>query len=672
MYKALKALMLPLLFPLLAACGGGDGFKGGSGDNGGNGGTDGGGTVTGATISLGANQVSVKTDNSNSTTITATVLDENKAVVPDVEVTFSASGGQLSASKVATDASGKAVVMFSSGTSDPSNRVATVTASATGVAAAQIPIQISGSTVAISSDTTSLILGGAATANITVTAKNAGGLGVYNSPVTLSVTGVGSTPGAATLSAASGVTDVTGELDATVTGASPGTVRLTVTALGVSTSKDFTVTSSGSAFQISVPASTPASLAIGSNLTVTVSAPGSTNVRFVTTLGDWDASGNSVIVKAVAGGTASAVLRSAVNGGVANVQVFDAADITMQDSLTVLVAAPAANASSVTLQSDVSAVAPSTGSLSNQAVLTATVKDASQQPVQNAPVVFSMANSTGGGESLSVAYGVSDAAGQVTTTFTSGTLSSTQQGVKITATVLDSGGSPLASADKYIVVGGASGSVVVGGATVVSELDPATYSYPMSVLVADTNGNAVAGATVTLSAWPAYYATGVWRDSDPDPQAVLCVQEAFGVYPNEDANENLTLDAGEDVGPGEDLRPNGALDTITFTDNGDMTSVSEDINGNGILNLMPDRQLTPANSAGGNAPRTLVTDSNGVATFNLTYLKTHGGWIKTRIRASTRVFGTETTGTTTFWLKVEREEAEECLLPHSPFNPAGL
>ncbi len=673
MLKSIKIALLSLVIAALGACGGGDGFSGGTTVTPDPATSSGSNSAVTAAVSLGTSQVSIKSDNSDNATITATVLDANNAVVPGVTVAFKASGGQLTASAVETDDKGKATVILSSGSSDPSNRVATVTATVTDLPSAQIPIQISGSTLTIAASKTSLVPGTAPTATLTLTAKNASGQGVYNAPLTLSVAGIGATPGAATLSIATGNTDVTGVLAASITGTSPGTVRLSVDGLGFTATQDFTVVGAASAFQITAPASSPASLAIGSNLTVTVAAPGSTSVRFATTLGVWDGSTNAMVVKAVSGGVASAVLSSAVNGGVANVQVFDASDASVQDSTAVLIAAPASSASAITLQSDVSVLAPSTGGSSNQAIFTATVKTASLQPVASAPVVFSISNATGGGESLSIAYGLTDSAGEIRSTLSSGTLASTQNGVVVTATVLDGAGATIAADNKSIVIGGTPGSVVVGGGTVVSELDSATYSYPMAVLVADTNGNAISGAVVTLSVWPAYYAKGYWIDTDPDPKAKLCAAYRFGAFLNEDSNENLTLDAGEDVGPGEDLNNNGILDSVSFFDNSFVaTTINDDLNGNSVLDSLPDGQLTPGNSAGGAAPRTLTTDANGVATFNLSYLKAHAAWIKTRIRANVKVYGTETTGTVSFWLPAEKTEAEDCLLPHSPFNPAGL
>ena len=77
-------------------------------------------------LSLSISQVSVQSDNSDTCSITATVLDENNAAIEDVPVSFSTTSGQLSAPMVTTDTNGQSEVLFSSGTADHSNRTCTI------------------------------------------------------------------------------------------------------------------------------------------------------------------------------------------------------------------------------------------------------------------------------------------------------------------------------------------------------------------------------------------------------------------------------------------------------------------------------------------------------------------------------------------------------------------
>src|SRR3989304_1860965 len=61
-----------------------------------------------AAISLGTDAVAVKSDDSSTATITATVLDVSNAVIKDADVAFKATGGAISASSVKTNANGRA------------------------------------------------------------------------------------------------------------------------------------------------------------------------------------------------------------------------------------------------------------------------------------------------------------------------------------------------------------------------------------------------------------------------------------------------------------------------------------------------------------------------------------------------------------------------------------
>ncbi len=754
-------------------------------------------------LSLATSQISVKSDNSDNATITATVLDADNVVMPDVMVTFSADGGQLSASSLETDAAGQAKVQFSSGTVDQSNKIVTITARVSGLSPAQIPIQVLGSTVGLSTDNNVITSDGATTATLTITARNAAGTPVFNTPITLSVSGAGG----ATLTPSSGNTNINGQLKVTVAGTSPGDITVTAAGLGATATQDYTVILAGAIFfRIVQPATDPFSwktvdsglaitgssnqiafadtnpdtitrsdggdfvadgfnvgdrimvggstsndgdyeiaavaagtltLVAGDSLTaeaagatVTVTngvlvrveaPPPTTSVRFATTFGVWDGGTESVISKTVAGGFAEAVFSSAL-AGVATVHVSAEDNPLFFDSVEVVVSAPTADAAHITLQSNTYVVPISVGEISNTATLTASVRTSSatgRQPVGGAAVAFSIKKQTGGGETVFPVVVLTDSSGVATTTFTSGSLSSGAEGVTITAMVLGQGSTgPITtlafndsdpndesvpdtitrsdappnsfvadgfkagqlillegsdendgnyiitsvtddtltlepgetlntegagntvtitavSTSTQIVIGGTAGSLVIGRGSEIEILSPTTYSLPMSVLVADSNGNPIPGAAVSLSAWPSHYSTGAWVPFFTSLLTFVCEPNVTATYPNEDANENLFLDPGEDVG---------------------------DHPGHG------DGQLTPPNSSAGTVPTIVTTDENGVANFPLVYMKSSAIWITDRIRASTLVLGTETTTSMTFRLPAQKAEAEACRLPDSPYN----
>jgi hypothetical protein len=154
---------------------------------------------------------------------------------------------------------------------------------------------------------------------------------------------------------------------------------------------------------------------------------------------------------------------------------------------------------------------------------------------------------------------------------------------------------------------------------------------PMSVLVADSNGNPVANTSVSLSTWPKAFGIGP-----------ACGPTAY--YYNEDVDENLILAPSEDGV--RRTYPTGP--TLVGT---------------------KDTQATPPNSAAGTLPATVKTDASGLATFNLTYTKSNALFIVARIRASTLVQGTETVGETVFTLPALLTDiGPPCLLPASPYQ----
>lgn len=445
---------------------------------------------------------------------------------------------------------------------------------------------------------------------------------------------------------------------------------------------------------------------------VRVRAPNQTQVTFSTSAGTFDGGSEYVKTVNVVDDYASVVV-SSEEASMATVQVSDASAPDTMDRIGIAFSRPDLDAASLTLQSNTMIIPTSIGDNKSVAYLTAFVKTSTatgSQAVAGLPVLFTITDSTGSGENLSTVIAYTDEAGKAETVFTAGSQSSGAEGVTIHARVVDSaatgsltnvfafnktfnqvsrndGGSfindgfregqqinidgstfndgyftlaavtnntlTLQNAESLsdegtsqkpititalihsvnIVVGGTSGSVVIGRGTIgaLQSVSSTTYALDMSVLVADLNGNPVPGAQVSLSLWPDHYLTGVWyilRDA-------MCVAIGYdqyvsgGPFPNEDQNENTILDAGEDT------------------------------------NL--DGALTPPNSAAGDIPTLLTTDANGIANFQLFYLKSSAMWIMSRITATTMVFGTETTASLTFTLPASIEDVNLGGLPDSPY-----
>ncbi len=638
------------LFALLAACGGG-----GSGNS----------TTTTATtpvavvpvaaaISLSASSTSIASDNSTTTTITATVIDASNAVVSGVPITFAADTGILSASSATSDATGKAVVTFSSGTTNVATRTATITATASGKST-QIPITVAGATATLSATATSLVVG-SSPATLTVVVKSGAGAVLAGQAVTVTASGAG----AVTLSAASGNTDSTGSFTTTVTPTGAGTVTLTIATVGLTRTISFTVSGASIAFQITAPAANPATASIATPVPIVVSAPSpTTSVTFVATLGTWDSTGSNSVTKPVSGGTVTASLQSPASG-VANVFVFDAANSATNSSRIVSFTAPATAAFRVTLQASPGVVAQTRGGTTGVSTLLASVFDSNGNPVRDVNVAFSILNPTGGGETIAPAVATTagvatttTALGQATATFTSGSLSSSATGVTIRASIVGTSiatnTSPSGN-DGSVVIGGTAGSVTIGRASVgTSDPTNTLYTLPMSVLVADSNGNPVPNTNVSLSAWPIAFNVSAACTANLNPDGITSQDD----YLNEDDTfpsdatkfENLSLDPGEDG------------TRVHY-----WTGVA--VTGGTI-----DRQLTPPNSASGTLPANVTTNVNGVATFNLTYTKSNALHILDRITARTFVQGTETRGQIVFRLPaLITDIGPPCLLPSSPYT----
>ena len=619
-----------------------------------------------ASIDIAASPASIKTDNSTTSTITVNALSAGNAILSGVTVNLSTDTGVLSAPTITTPAT----VILSCGGTNKANRTATITATVGTLTPVQIPVQIIGSTITVLSDSTSISPSGVA--NLTVTAKDAGGNPVSGAAITLTQSGTGSV----TLGATTGTTDISGQFTTTATGGANGNVTITAAGLGATGTANISVTSPADTFAISnlildgteIANTSITALKINTSaLRIIVHAPAGpvppavNNVTFATTIGVWDGGASKAITKAVHndatyGRIADATLTSTTIG-VANVQVYDAANINTSDTLTVAMSSGAVPGK-ISIQAAPTVVSVSVGTTAGSSTLTATVTDALNNPLGGQPVLFSIVSgtSTSGGETISpvvqmtAATATSDlTVGQARATFTSGSMPSAGTGVQIRASVLGTAietepiGVNLTPSgnDAKIVIGGVAGSIAFGQATVIGVDDTqANYTWKMSVLVSDSNGNAVPEAIVSLGVWPIGWSTGLACGVDPDTPIT-------GTFWNEDANENLILDAGED---------------------GTRCYYADPTKATCVLGGTLDGLITPTNSHGGSLPASVKTDDNGVAGFTLTYPKQSALWTIDRIRATTIVQGSETRSEIILQLPALEGDVIPCHLGDSPYK----
>ncbi|MDQ6953250.1 MAG: Ig-like domain-containing protein [Mariprofundaceae bacterium] len=628
-------------------------------------------------IGLRASKYKVLTNGKDSITLTATLQDTNNTAMSKIWVSFHTNHGLLTASQMQTDAYGRASVGLSSGV-NISNVQADVYAVAGGVSSLILPIQITGTSLIVSGIKNNLDTAGKISDTVTITLKDAGNQAIVKKTLSVSSHGGGLRFNGTNIDPYTLTTDVTGSATLTVDAyaiATVSTKTLTVS-LDANTKATRNYNATGVAFGVSVPAVDPYAMFVGKSHTITVSnvLPPNASVIFSTSLGLLNRTVTTLTTKAV-GGTASVNISSALVG-IATVQVSVAGSTTQVTSTRFSISQTTANASKVTLQASANVLATSVGSVNNSVQLIATVKDANGKGVGQSPVIFTMKTPVGGGENIFPVLVQTNASGVATSTFTSGSLPSGAQGVDIYATVVKTTGLPTVDphAITNIVMGGTAGSVVIGRGSRVTSLNAATYQIMMAVVVADSNGNAVSGAQVTLKAWPSYYRFGYWqrdrgRLGSIDCQPVFIPTTLWKSTPNEDLNKNLTLDAGENK---TNIMASYFVSRLTG-----QQVLPSDLYASKIPTAAPtpaanDGVLTPGNSAGGTLPlKPVITDVNGVATFNLTYLKADAQWVTTAITAKTLVSGTETRATIEFRLPNAIKDSSACLLPDSPFNNAA-
>jgi hypothetical protein len=142
---------------------------------------------------------------------------------------------------------------------------------------------------------------------------------------------------------------------------------------------------------------------------------------------------------------------------------------------------------------------------------------------------------------------------------------------------------------------------------------PPTNQKIWVAIVTDTNGNPVAGATVTFALRsgtvtnPGGFLKGFYVLPGPAPAPQVWNQSVTAICANEDANFNDILDPGEDL------------------------------NGNGLLDPPGVSAVNPSG----------LTDASGLAQATITYPKNYATWAQTTLEARS---GAGTPATATFFL----------------------
>jgi hypothetical protein len=289
--------------------------------------------------------------------------------------------------------------------------------------------------------------------------------------------------------------------------------------------------------------------------------------------------------------------------------------------------------SSVALQAS-----PSTVAISATSVITASVRDANDNPVANRQVQFMLVDDSGG--TLKQSTATTNSSGQASVTYQAGSRTSSANGVKVTGAVAGA-----TSGTTTLTVGGQALRIVLGTGNTITALNSTQYQLPYSVLVTDSAGNPpAAGTVVNLSVNSLSYQKGVetfttiWApiyavDCSSDPGC--STPSSFGCY-NEDRNLN------------------GKLDT---------TPIYEDYNHNNTLD--------PGNPA--LVPASVMLDNNGTGQFNITYPKDRAYWVQVRLNATITVNGDQGTTSVDFVLPgLSSDYTDKNVSPPGSTSPYGV
>ena len=579
------------------------------------------------TMTLQTDVPQIPSSGATAANLSALLRDANNNALSGVTVGFSSTSGVLTVTQAVTDTNGVAKATLSSGT-DPTNRTITVTATA-GATVNTVNIAIVGTTLTLTGPA-NLVLG--ATGAGSAFLANSAGQGIAGASVTISsVSGN-------TITTSPATTDSTGHANFTVTAAAGGNDTITAVALGLT--KAIPLAVSSQTFSITSPADlTPVNLGVPQAVTVTWLNPGpvvGAPVTFTATRGTV-VPATAVMTDAAGKATISI---SSTSAGPSIVQATGTG-VTAQVGLQFLATTP----SQISVQAS-----PATIGIGKSSQITAIVRDAANNLVQNQLVDFQVVTDpTNGG--LSVASVLTNDQGSASTTYTSGNTSSGGNGVTISATVHSA---PAITATTPLTVGGQTVFLSLGtGNTIDVSQGPAIYQVTYTVFAVDSNGAPVQNANITLSVLPVAYGKGSMGGC---PASVHWVPVYSTLTTDPDAFNGATLCKNEDTDYTGNINSGG------FCPSGSATPC-KDYNLNG--------KLDPGNVAVV-APGSGLTDANGRLDVTVTYPRDHAYWVEVSLVASTSVSGTQSSTSSTFVLQGAVADYTCSIGPPGPVSAYGV
>ncbi len=598
----LSYLATLLMALALAACGDST-LSGGSG-----GGTGGPGPGV-AGVNVLASSPTLPSTGGQTLTISAIVRDVNNVAMEGVTVILSTDSGTLTVADPVTDASGIVFATLNAG-GDKTNRAITVTADANGILGS-VTVNVIGTTLSLSGPT-ALPQGDSAT--FTVVLADSSGIGIAGQTVDVT-----SANGNA-LAATSLTTDNAGQAQVDVTASASGLDTLTATALGLTASQDLNV--SDDSFALTAPlAGDEIILNIIAQIDLTWTIAGVPQAGQTISFGATRGTLSNLNAVTNAAGVATVTIIS-TNAGPAVISAANAAGT----STSVQVEFVADTPDSIDVQANPFTIGPG-----EQSAITAVVRDAANNLVKNAVVLFDLQDVTGG--QLSVPNAVTDSQGRAQTFYTASSTTSANGGVIITGTVQ---ANPAINSSVALTVAKRELFISIGTGNSIFEPNTAQYRVEFAITVTDSQGNGVEGVAVQTGILSNNYFKGFWFY---DQLASAWVQNVTaGPCADEDVNRNGVLDAGEDF------------------------------NNSGRIEAGNVATVAAQNGSGGN----FATDATGIGIVDVIYAQDHARWVEVTLEATTSVQGTEFAKASNFVLPINGDDVDsENEAPPGVISPFG-
>jgi hypothetical protein len=530
-------------------------------------------------------------------TVTALVKTAGNVAVSGAAVRFSADSGFLAVASATSDASGKATARLGTGGSK-ANRPIRVTATV-GSKSAVTVVQVTG-THLLFSVPAFMNVGDTSTMTATL-------LDSANQPIAGQAIGAAARAGnTVTVGAA---TDANGQVPVRLSATTRASEEVTLSALGATLTRQFTVGGSDVALSPSVTidasgAQVYKEVEIGACAPIDGSTTlAATSVTLAASRGTLyrDAACSQPLTGTVpvSGGKFTRTWITSANAGVTTIEAALSSGTHASTSLEFV--APLAPTSRVSLQA-----AQSVLGAGERSTLTAVVRDgtAANNLVKGATVQFSIVADPSGGNLLSPFTAVTGRDGVAQAVFVGGNADGGQEGTVIQARIADLA---YATATTALTVNRKALSIQFGTGNSITEFSPTVFQQDFTVFVSDAAGNAVRDVNISATAWATEYAKGeyFWHAISPDP-----AQAELGRWVQE----------GGTVCKNEDVLRKGLYD-FAF-----------DINGNGRLD--PGIPLTVVVSG--------KTDALGMATLSLRYPRDRANWVWAELSVTGSVAGTET------------------------------